>query len=120
MSGTDSNTFKIPNLQGRFPLGANTGPDAAGLTTTNAGAAGGSEIFTIDTAGTAVLGTGPNQTYSLTGSTMPPYLTVNFIIRRTKQANAVINCEKNPGGLTNIEHCSILGKLQFHIIHSLM
>ncbi|MBP02917.1 MAG: hypothetical protein CMM25_08925 [Rhodospirillaceae bacterium] len=101
MSGTDVNTFRVPDLQGRFPLGANTGPVSSGLMKTNPGASGGTELFTIGTDGAAILGTGPNQTYALTGNNMPPYLALNFIIRRTKQANAVINCEKNPGGFTN-------------------
>jgi hypothetical protein len=97
VSGDSSDFFRVPDLQGRFPLGVNVSGPQTGLTErATGGISGGAEIFTIGI-GTD-LGTGPNGSYRITGDNMPPFTTMNFIIRSRKDVAAVIHCQTNPGG----------------------
>ena len=107
-AGVNPNTFKLPDLRGRFPLGkdnmdngttvqdANNSPvDAGGgsagrVTDTNAeslGGSGGDEVYDITDSAN---GQGTQYTQN-TGSgvfqniaVMNPYLTLNYIIRALK------------------------------------
>jgi microcystin-dependent protein len=105
--GSGSGTFKVPNMQCRFPLGAGS---STGLTTRTLGATGGEEAHTLTTAelpahthtqtqvwytsgsfstvavgGPYPLDAGPRDTQSTGGgaahNTVPPFLVLSFIIK---------------------------------------
>ena len=97
-SGNSSDFFRVPDLQGRFPLGVNVSGDSTGLTErATGGISGGAEIFTLNASDDLFYATGQGS-YDVTGDNMPPFTTVNFIIRSRKDVAAVIRCQTNPGG----------------------
>lgn len=89
--GDGSTTFNLPDMRGRFPLGQDDmgGSSANRVTATEAdtvgsaaGTADGAHTHSIATAGANPGGGATSVVTNVTGSTstMPPYLTVNYII----------------------------------------
>jgi len=99
--GSDADWFHIPDLQGRFPLGANIAGSGTGLTTRNLGATGGSEISTLAAGDDFDGSDSSGQDRELTGDNMPPFTAINFIIRYQKDANAVVHCPSSSNPFTN-------------------
>lgn len=81
--GDGVSTFALPDLRGRVPLGAGTGPD---LTPRTLGIPGGSETATFNVRQLPALTGDPvNPVLALPGGqttvpTIPPQLTINYVI----------------------------------------
>ena len=84
--GNGTSTFRLPDLQGRMPMGTGTG---TGLTPRVLGDSGGSESATLTlpsqafnsaAEGTAAIVLGPPPATPTQIATMPPYQTLSFVI----------------------------------------